>query len=106
MTSEVAGKPWLRIETTGSRRACVHARRPTGRRPRSEPVPQSPGVYLTADVAAGQSILRRHLQVVGAGRIPSGEIGGYSMVAGGCYAGARGAGARLDWSDIAAGCSQ
>ena len=106
VTSEVAGKPWLRIETTGSRRACVHARRPTGRRPRSEPVPQSPGVYLTADVAAGQSILQRHLQVVGAGRIPSGEIGGYSMVAGGCYAGARGAGARLDWSDIAAGCSQ
>ena len=68
--------------------------------------PRVPGVYLTANVSAGQRILPRHLKTVGTNRIPDGDIGGYSMVAGGCFAGSSAEGVRLEWSDVAAGCNQ
>ena len=57
-------------------------------------------------VPAGQRILPDHLQTVGAGRFPAGDIRDYSIVAGGCYAGSGAAGKRLNWSDVAAGCTR
>ena len=106
VTGEVADKPWVRIEMKGGKSAYVHERQLIGQRPQPAATAKSPGIYLTFDVSAGQRILREHLQAIGADRIPAGDIRAYSMVAGGCYAGARSAGVRLDWSDISARCSQ
>ena len=66
---------------------------------------REPGVYLTVDVLVGQQISSSHLQTVHTNLIPPDEIRGYSMVRGGCYHRPGLAGSRLDWDDIAPGCS-
>ena len=111
VTGEVEGKPWLRVEMPDGAMAYVHegqlSRQAPGQAPEPRPDPRAPaGVYLTIDVSAGQRILPAHLEAIGADRIPSGEIRGHAMVAGGCYAGAKAAGRRLEWSDVSASCSQ
>lgn len=106
VTGEVRDRPWARVEMPDGAVAFVHTGQLTDRDPGPGPDPRSPGVYLTAGVAAGQRILPDHLQAVDADRIPAGDIRDYRMVAGGCYTGSRAAGRRLDWSDVAAGCSR
>ena len=106
VTGEVGDKPWVRVEMPEGKVAYVHTRQLTGQAPSIMPPPQAPGVYLTADVSAGQRILPAHLRSVGSDRIRAGDIRDHAMVAGGCYAGAKTAGMRLDWSDVSAGCLQ
>ena len=100
--SELARIELEELEGSGSGAAAAV----TGEAARPSQTPRVPGVYLTADVSAGQRILPRHLKVVGTSRISDGDIGGYSMVAGGCFAGSRAAGVRLEWSNVAVGCPQ
>ena len=101
---EVGSKPWVRVEMPEGKVAYVHTRQLTGQAPPTPPVARAPGVYLAVDVSAGQRILPEHMQAVGPDRIPAGEIRDHAMVAGGCYAGAKAAGGRLEWSDVSAGC--
>ena len=84
--------------------AYVHAGQLSGQAPEPRAPPRAPGVYLTADVSVGEHILPDHLEAVGTDRIPSGEIGGYAIMAGGCYADAKAAGSRLRWSDVSVHC--
>ena len=113
VTGRVKNRPWLRIDVEGRGEGFVHAPGLTGEEPRPAPGtsvgPQErrePGVYLTVDVSTGEWIIPEHLRVVGADRIPAGEIRNYAMVAGGCYARSRSAGGRLAWLDVSARCSQ
>ena len=103
VTGEV-GDNWVRVEMPEGKVAWVHTGQLTGQASSPSQAARAPGVYLTADVSAGQRILPDHLRAVGTHRIPAGEIRDHAMVAGGCYAGAKAAGVRLDWSDVSAVC--
>ena len=106
VTGEVEGRPWVRVEMPDGAVAYVHEEQLSGQAHERRPASRAPGVYLTAAVSAGQRILPAHLEAVGTERIPSGAIRDHAMVAGGCYAGPKAAGGRLDWSDVSASCSQ
>ena len=106
VTGEVEDKPWVRVEMPDGVVAYVHAGQLSGQAPEPRAPPQTPGVYLTADVSAGERILPDHLEAVGTDRIPSGEIGGYALVASGCYADAKAAGSRLGWWDVSKDCTR
>lgn len=80
VTGEVGNEPWVRVELPDRKVGYIHENRMSARAAQPSRTPRVSGVYLTAEVSAGQRILPRHLQAVGAGRIPDEDIGGYSMV--------------------------
>ena len=106
VTGEVEDKPWVRVEMPDGAVAYIHEGQLSGQAHARRPAPQAPGVYLTADVSAGQRILPAHLKAIGADRIPDKQVRNYAIVAGGCYVGAKAAGSRLAWSDVSTSCSQ
>lgn len=68
--------------------------------------PRSPGLYLTANVTAGQRITRSNVETVRVREIPDagGHIRRFGDIRGGCYARDKDEGAQLVWEDIAASC--
>ena len=106
VTGEVEDKPWVRVEMPDGAVAYVHEGQLGAQAHERRPAPQAPGVYLTADVSAGQRILAAHLKAIDAARISDAGIRDYAIVAGGCYADAKTAGSLLTWLDVSASCSR